>query len=127
MLGQAGLQVVDGVAVDVLNHVGRHQVLESIPLVAQVLAAADCHVAPGHLQSLLLELLQPARLAPAERRGSQVYDAHTPMCIQKNIYIYIYIHIRVYVLTLKNHFTKYKMISYYNILYDFTRFSKHAV
>ena len=58
----ARLQVVNGVAVDVLDHMGRHQVLESIPLVAQVLAAADGHVLRGHLQSLFLELLQPARL-----------------------------------------------------------------
>mmetsp|Transcript_27956 Transcript_27956/g.52422 ORF Transcript_27956/g.52422 Transcript_27956/m.52422 type:complete len:250 (+) Transcript_27956:760-1509(+) len=55
------LQVVDGVAVDVVHQVVRHHVLEQIPLVPEILAASDSHVVTVHLHGLHLELVQPTR------------------------------------------------------------------
>ena len=56
------IQVVDGIAVDVLHQVVGHLVLEQIPLVTKVLASAHSDVHVRHLMGLRLELLQPVVL-----------------------------------------------------------------
>eukprot|EP00439_Symbiodinium_sp_Y106_P039740 s3968_g4.t2 len=56
------LEVVHGIAVDVLHQVGRHHRFEQVPLVAQVLAPADGHAVVGHLMGLRLELIEPVVL-----------------------------------------------------------------
>ena len=61
-LGPRVLQIVHGIAVDVIHQVGRHHRLEQVPLVAKVLAPADGHVPARHLESLRLELVEPAAL-----------------------------------------------------------------
>mmetsp|Transcript_63635 Transcript_63635/g.149444 ORF Transcript_63635/g.149444 Transcript_63635/m.149444 type:complete len:321 (+) Transcript_63635:1838-2800(+) len=58
--GPTMVQVVHGVAVDVVKDVLRHNILEQVPLVPEVVAAADGHVPPGHLPCLLLKLIQPS-------------------------------------------------------------------
>mmetsp|Transcript_63632 Transcript_63632/g.149431 ORF Transcript_63632/g.149431 Transcript_63632/m.149431 type:complete len:243 (+) Transcript_63632:1814-2542(+) len=81
------IQVVYGVAINVLHHILGHHVLEGVPLVAKVMASTDGHVVRGHLCGFLLEMIQPAILDwhrvhfHQEERGVFVFKSTCEHCL----------------------------------------------